>query len=130
MRSSASREIITGFACWNNFILLMDVCKDVFSPSQAHFFNLLFVVFCFLFGLKNLPLLLAWHETQTNNQTYFLSSVSGINNAITILCAALTDHKILFYSDSYSRLTAACRALIALHYPLKYRYLHHLAFLL
>ncbi|PVD33551.1 hypothetical protein C0Q70_04808, partial [Pomacea canaliculata] len=48
----------------------------------------------------------------------------GINNAITILCAALTDHKILFYSDSYSRLTAACRALIALHYPLKYSYVY------
>ncbi|KAK7481835.1 hypothetical protein BaRGS_00026861, partial [Batillaria attramentaria] len=48
----------------------------------------------------------------------------GINNAITVFCAALTDHKILFYSDSYSRLTAAARAIIALHYPLKYSYVY------
>ncbi|XP_076471850.1 myotubularin-related protein 13-like isoform X2 [Babylonia areolata] len=48
----------------------------------------------------------------------------GINNAILVFCAALTDNKILFYSNSYCRLTAACRAIIALYYPLKYSYVY------
>ncbi|GFR59486.1 myotubularin-related protein 13, partial [Elysia marginata] len=34
----------------------------------------------------------------------------------------MTDHKILFYSESCSRLCDASRALAALHYPLKYSY--------
>lgn len=38
-----------------------------------------------------------------------------------LFCAALTEHKILFLSSSYQRLTDACRALLALMFPLKYR---------
>lgn len=38
-----------------------------------------------------------------------------------LFCAALTEHKILFLSSSYQRLTDACRALLALLFPLKYR---------
>ncbi|NXO21891.1 MTMR5 protein, partial [Cisticola juncidis] len=37
-----------------------------------------------------------------------------------LFCAALTEHKILFLSSSYQRLTDACRALLALMFPLKY----------
>ncbi|XP_076451110.1 myotubularin-related protein 13-like [Babylonia areolata] len=48
----------------------------------------------------------------------------GVNNAVKVLCAALTDHKIVFVSHSYSRLTAAGRALVVLHYPLKYSYVY------
>lgn len=32
----------------------------------------------------------------------------------------MTEHKILFHSKSYSRLTDGCRALIALMYPFRY----------
>jgi myotubularin-related protein 5/13 len=32
----------------------------------------------------------------------------------------MTEHKILFHSTSYSRLTESCRALTALMYPLRY----------
>jgi myotubularin-related protein 5/13 len=37
-----------------------------------------------------------------------------------LYCAAMTEHKILFHSTSYSRLTESCRALTALMYPLRY----------
>lgn len=46
---------------------------------------------------------------------------TGIQNVLTLFCAALTDHKILFHSQSYSRLTDACQAINILQYPLKYR---------
>ncbi|XP_055899918.1 myotubularin-related protein 13-like isoform X1 [Biomphalaria glabrata] len=46
----------------------------------------------------------------------------GVNNTLTVFSAALTDHKILFYSESCSRLCEASRALLTLHYPLKYVY--------
>lgn len=45
----------------------------------------------------------------------------GITNVLCLFCAALTEHKILFLSSSYQRLTDACRALLALMFPLKYR---------
>ena len=38
-----------------------------------------------------------------------------------LVCAALTDHKILFTSQSYNRLADTSNALSALLYPLKYR---------
>ncbi|XP_043944593.1 myotubularin-related protein 5 [Protopterus annectens] len=46
----------------------------------------------------------------------------GINNVLCLFCAALTEHKILFLSSSYQRLTDACRALMALMFPLKYSF--------
>lgn len=51
----------------------------------------------------------------------FLRSLLGITNVLCLFCAALTEHKILFLSSSYQRLTDACRALLALLFPLKYR---------
>ena len=47
--------------------------------------------------------------------------LSGISNSLLIFCAALSDHKVLFHSDCFSRLTDTCHALSALMYPLKYR---------
>jgi len=47
--------------------------------------------------------------------------LSGISNSLLIFCAALSDHKVLFHSDSFSRLTDTCHAVTALMYPLKYR---------
>ncbi len=44
----------------------------------------------------------------------------GIRNVITLFCAAMTELKILFYSQSYNRLTDSCTALISLMYPMKY----------
>ena len=44
----------------------------------------------------------------------------GMKNVLLLYCAAMTEHKILFHSSSYSRLTESCRALTALMYPLRY----------
>ncbi|XP_048865074.1 myotubularin-related protein 5-like isoform X3 [Brienomyrus brachyistius] len=44
----------------------------------------------------------------------------GIINVLYLFCAALTEHKILFLSRSYHRLTDACRGLLAIMFPLKY----------
>ncbi|KAJ3612402.1 hypothetical protein NHX12_020678 [Muraenolepis orangiensis] len=41
----------------------------------------------------------------------------GIVNVLYLFCAALTEHKILFLSSSYQRLTDACRALLAIITP-------------
>ncbi|XP_030072863.1 myotubularin-related protein 5 isoform X3 [Microcaecilia unicolor] len=46
----------------------------------------------------------------------------GITNVLCLFCAALNEHKILFLSSSYQRLTDACRALMALMFPLKYSF--------
>ncbi|KAA0720622.1 Myotubularin-related protein 5 SET-binding factor 1 [Triplophysa tibetana] len=46
----------------------------------------------------------------------------GILNVLCLFCAALTEHKILFLSSSYQRLTDACRALLAIMFPLKYSF--------
>ncbi|XP_062990510.1 myotubularin-related protein 5 isoform X2 [Elgaria multicarinata webbii] len=46
----------------------------------------------------------------------------GITNVLCLFCAALTEHKILFLSSSYQRLTDACRGLLALLFPLKYSF--------
>lgn len=47
--------------------------------------------------------------------------VPGIQNVLSLFCAVLTEHKVLFHSTSYQRLGEACRALEALMFPLKYR---------
>ena len=47
--------------------------------------------------------------------------IAGISNTMILFCAALTDHKLLFHSQSYHRLTFASHAITALMYPLKYR---------
>jgi len=36
----------------------------------------------------------------------------------------MTEHKILFHSASYSRLTEGCRALTALMYPFRYSHVY------
>ncbi|XP_072309411.1 myotubularin-related protein 5 isoform X4 [Eucyclogobius newberryi] len=46
----------------------------------------------------------------------------GILNVLCLFCAALTEHKILFLSSSYQRLTDACRGLLAIMFPLKYSF--------
>uniref|UniRef100_A0A8C9SV30 SET binding factor 1 n=1 Tax=Scleropages formosus TaxID=113540 RepID=A0A8C9SV30_SCLFO len=46
----------------------------------------------------------------------------GIINVLYLFCAALTEHKILFLSSSYQRLSDACRALLAIMFPLKYSF--------
>ncbi|XP_064634624.1 myotubularin-related protein 13-like isoform X5 [Lineus longissimus] len=48
----------------------------------------------------------------------------GIRNTISLFAAVLTDYKILFLSQSYSRLTDACQALTSLMYPLRYSYVY------
>ncbi|KAF7655855.1 hypothetical protein LDENG_00049320 [Lucifuga dentata] len=46
----------------------------------------------------------------------------GIMNVLYLFCATLTEHKILFLSSSYQRLTDACRGLLAIMFPLKYSF--------
>ncbi|XP_053318747.1 myotubularin-related protein 5 isoform X2 [Spea bombifrons] len=46
----------------------------------------------------------------------------GITNVLCLFCAALTEHKILFLSQSYQRLTESCRALLAIMFPLRYSF--------
>ncbi|KAF6121584.1 SET binding factor 1 [Phyllostomus discolor] len=46
----------------------------------------------------------------------------GISNVLSLFCAALTEHKVLFLSRSYQRLADACRGLLALLFPLRYSF--------
>ncbi|XP_059480805.1 myotubularin-related protein 13 isoform X3 [Neocloeon triangulifer] len=55
----------------------------------------------------------------TGSSVSLLFHQFGIRNVLSLLCAIMTEHKILFHSKSYSRLTEGCRALIALMYPFK-----------
>ncbi|XP_069180950.1 myotubularin-related protein 13 isoform X2 [Procambarus clarkii] len=48
----------------------------------------------------------------------------GIKNVLVLFCSALTEHKILFHSQSYCRLTESCHALKALLYPFKYSHVY------
>nr|XP_022903843.1 myotubularin-related protein 13 isoform X2 [Onthophagus taurus] len=48
----------------------------------------------------------------------------GIRNVLILFCAIMTEHKILFHSKSYNRLTEACRALTALMYPFRYTHVY------
>lgn len=43
----------------------------------------------------------------------------GIKNVLLLFSAVMTEHKILFHSKSFSRLTDCCRALVALMYPFR-----------
>lgn len=43
---------------------------------------------------------------------------------LVLFCAIMTEHKILFHSKSYSRLSEACRALTALMYPFRYNHVY------
>nr|CAB3265877.1 myotubularin-related protein 13-like [Phallusia mammillata] len=58
----------------------------------------------------------------TRSSVAMLLRQLGILNILNILCAALVDQKLLFYSCSYNRLTEACNALVALMYPFSYSY--------
>lgn len=49
----------------------------------------------------------------------FLFQQLGIKNVLQLFCAVMTEHKILFHSKSFSRLTDSCRALTALMYPFR-----------
>ncbi|XP_055539835.1 myotubularin-related protein 13 [Wyeomyia smithii] len=48
----------------------------------------------------------------------------GTKNVMLLFCAVMTEHKILFHSTSYSRLTDSCRALTALMYPFRYSHVY------
>ncbi|GIY74577.1 myotubularin-related protein 13 [Caerostris extrusa] len=60
----------------------------------------------------------------TGTTVYQLFEELGIHNVVTLFCAAMTEHKILFHSSSYSRLTDACHAVTALMYPFKYSHVY------
>lgn len=54
----------------------------------------------------------------------FSSCLAGIQNVLLCFSALLNDQKCLICSRSFNRVTEACRALIALLYPLKYSYVY------
>ena len=56
----------------------------------------------------------------TSTTVYRLIEHLGINNVVELFYALLTEQKILFYSQSYTRLNEACQGLISLMYPFKY----------
>ena len=56
----------------------------------------------------------------TGNRVALLFQQLGIHNVLLLLVAALTEHKLLFHSTSFSRLTDSCMALVALLYPMRY----------
>lgn len=60
----------------------------------------------------------------TNTTTFQIFKELGIHNVVILFCAAMTEHKILFYSRSYSHLTDACHAITALMYPFKYSHVY------
>ena len=57
---------------------------------------------------------------QTGTRVALLFQQLGIRNVLWLVMAALTEQKILFHSESFSRLTDSCTALTALLYPFKY----------
>ncbi|XP_055715970.1 myotubularin-related protein 13 [Phlebotomus papatasi] len=60
----------------------------------------------------------------TGTSVDFLFTQLGIKNVLLLFCAMMTEHKILFHSKSYSRLTDSCRALTALMYPFRYSHVY------
>ncbi|XP_076011746.1 myotubularin-related protein 13 isoform X2 [Genypterus blacodes] len=58
----------------------------------------------------------------TSKSVALLFQQLGIHNVLSLFCALLTEHKVLFHSTSYQRLGEACRALEALMFPLRYSY--------
>ncbi|KAG7274432.1 hypothetical protein CRUP_033588, partial [Coryphaenoides rupestris] len=56
----------------------------------------------------------------TSKSVALLFQQLGIQNVLSLFCAVLTEHKVLFHSTSYQRLGEASRALEALMFPLKY----------
>lgn len=71
--------------------------------------------------MNDLPKLSSQIPTNTSLISSCCFLISGIQNVLSLFCAVLTEHKILFHSSSYQRLGEACRALEALMFPLKYR---------
>ncbi|XP_068760421.1 myotubularin-related protein 13-like [Montipora capricornis] len=58
----------------------------------------------------------------TGKSVAILFNQLGIHNMLALFCAVLTENKIVFYSSSYSQLTHATQAMLALMYPLKFSY--------
>ncbi|XP_061102987.1 myotubularin-related protein 13 isoform X2 [Conger conger] len=58
----------------------------------------------------------------TGKSVALLFQQLGIQNVLSLFCAVLTEHKVLFHSSSYQRLGEASRALESLMFPLKYSY--------
>ncbi|CAG2167540.1 unnamed protein product, partial [Oppiella nova] len=60
----------------------------------------------------------------TETTVYNLFEQLGIHSVVNLVCAATTEHKILFHSRSFSRLSDACLALTALMYPFVYCHIY------
>ncbi|XP_025829760.1 myotubularin-related protein 13 isoform X2 [Agrilus planipennis] len=60
----------------------------------------------------------------THTSVNLLFHQLGIRNVLVLFCAIMTEHKILFHSKSYNRLTEACRALTSLMYPFRYNHVY------
>ncbi|MGH0167180.1 UNVERIFIED_CONTAM: hypothetical protein FKN15_078326 [Acipenser sinensis] len=61
-------------------------------------------------------------SAKSTQNAIYQETYKRIQNVLSLFCAVLTEHKVLFHSTSYQRLGDACRALEALMFPLKYSY--------
>uniref|UniRef100_A0A1B0A8M0 Myotubularin-related protein 13 n=1 Tax=Glossina pallidipes TaxID=7398 RepID=A0A1B0A8M0_GLOPL len=60
----------------------------------------------------------------TGTAVYFIFKQLGIKNVLILLCAVMTENKILVHSKSYFHLTESCKALVALMYPFRYTHVY------
>ncbi|EDW38045.1 GL12246 [Drosophila persimilis] len=60
----------------------------------------------------------------TGSGVHFLFKQLGIKNVLILLCAVMTENKILFLSKCYWHLTESCKALVALMYPFRYTHVY------
>ncbi|EDW84800.1 uncharacterized protein Dwil_GK14310 [Drosophila willistoni] len=60
----------------------------------------------------------------TGSGVHFLFKQLGIKNVLILLCAVMTENKILFHSKCYWHLTDSCKALVALMYPFRYTHVY------
>lgn len=65
------------------------------------------------------------HQIPISNQTVAsLFHQLGVNNALVLFSAVMTEQKILFHSRSLTRLTDACHALTTLMFPFRYSHVY------
>lgn len=57
---------------------------------------------------------------RTGDSAAVLFRQLGVRNVLALFCACMTELKVLLYSCSFARLSAAARALVALMFPMRY----------
>lgn len=71
-------------------------------------------------GVNQFLMVYTRHEENDDNTISFF--LVGMHNVLSLFCALVTENKVLLFSSSYSSLTSASLGLLAILYPLKFRY--------